>query len=166
MLTLPTIIERAARPYVAIRKTLAMADIKSAVDRSFGELFGWMGDKEIEPKAAPFLKYNIIDMAGKLEIEFGAPTSALVSGEGRFIAGTLPAGRYGMVLYHGPYSNLLDVNAVLIGWAKEKGIRWDVEETAAGDRFACRIETYITDPRTEPDQNKWQTEVAIRIADK
>ena len=132
MLTLPTIVERAARPYVAIRKTLAMADIKSAVDRSFGELFGWMGDKEIEPKAAPFLKYNVIDMAGKLEIEFGAPTSALVNGEGRFIAGTLPAGRYGFVLYHGPYSNLLDIppDTLLLRPADQHGV--DVEKIAVG----------------------------------
>ena len=59
----------------------------------------------------------------------------------------------------------MDVNAVLIGWAKEKGIRWDAVETPNGDRFAGRLEIYETDPREEPDQSKWKTEVAIRLAD-
>jgi hypothetical protein len=49
--------------------------------------------------------------------------------------------------------------------AKERGIKWNVSETRAGDRFGCRLEIYFTDPKTEPDPEKWETEVAIRVAD-
>jgi hypothetical protein len=38
--------------------------------------------------------------------------------------------------------------------------RWDVEN---GDAFAARVEFYLTDPADEPDQEKWETEVAIRL---
>ena len=68
-------------------------------------------------------------------------------------------------MHRGHYDELYDANAVLIGWAKERGIRFDVEKTEAGDKFGCRLEIYRTDPRQEPDPAKWETEVAIRVAD-
>jgi hypothetical protein len=37
--------------------------------------------------AAPFWKYNVIDMAGKLEIEAGVPVAAAVAGDDRVVAG-------------------------------------------------------------------------------
>ncbi|HEX5199299.1 MAG TPA: hypothetical protein VFW27_05100 [Actinoplanes sp.] len=38
----------------------------------------------------------------------------------------------------------------------------DVVENPAGDRFACRYEAYLTDPRTERMKTKWRAEVAIK----
>jgi hypothetical protein len=34
-----------------------------------------------------------------------------------------------------------------------------------GDAFASRVEFYLTDPDDEPNMSKWQTEVAIKLAD-
>ena len=34
-----------------------------------------------------------------------------------------------------------------------------------GDRWACRLETYLTDPRQEPDMSKWVTQLAFSLAD-
>ena len=104
-------------------------------------------------------------MARQLEIEFGVPTADAVKGDARVHAGRLPAGRYVSLVYRGPYDDLYDANAVLVGWAKQRGINWDAEETTAGERFGCRLEIYPTDPREEPDPAKRETEVAIRIAD-
>jgi effector-binding domain-containing protein len=75
-------------------------------------------------------------------------------------------GRYATLVHRGPYDKLYDANAALIDWAKERGIRWDVSETEAGDQFGCRLEIYLSDPKTGPDPEKWETEVAIRLADK
>ena len=33
------------------------------------------------------------------------------------------------------------------------------------DGFGARYESYLTDPADEPDMAKWETEVAIRLAD-
>jgi hypothetical protein len=41
----------------------------------------------------------------------------------------------------------------------------DRVDDPAGDRFAGRYEAYLTDPRTERMKTKWQTELAIRLAD-
>ena len=163
MLTLPKIVERSAQPYVAIRQQVRMP-FGEAVDRAFPEVFGWLEANGMRPAGAPFIKYNVIQMP-RLELEFGVPVEAASKSDGRVLAGTLPGGRYATLTYWGAYDNLMDVNAVLIGWAKEKGIRWDAVETPNGDRFAGRLEIYETDPREEPDQSKWKTEVAIRLAD-
>ena len=34
-----------------------------------------------------------------------------------------------------------------------------------GDAFGSRVEFFITDPDDEPDPKKWETQVAIRLAD-
>ena len=165
MLTLPKIVERAEQPYVAILSSVTMAAIGPTAETLLPEVYGWLAQRGIAPGGPPFFKYKVIDMARQLEIEFGVPTTAAVDADSRVHAGRLPAGRYASLVHRGPYDELYDANAVLIGWAKERGIRWDAEETAAGTRFGCRLEIYRTDPRAEPDPAKRETEVAIRIAD-
>jgi effector-binding domain-containing protein len=97
------------------------------------------------------------------ELEFGVPTATPVAADGRVLAGVRPAGRYATVSYWGGYENLMDVNAVLIGWAREKSLKWDAVEAPAGDRYASRLEIYETDPKQEPDPARWKTEVAIKL---
>jgi len=163
MLTLPTIIDRAAQPYIAIREKVTIP-FNDAVDRVFGELFAWLSTKGIAPAGPAFMKYDLIDMP-RLEIEFGVPLKTAVAGEGKLVPGTLPAGRYAESTYWGHYSNLMDFNAVMIGWAKEKGIRWDSKVAPEGEQFACRMEIYVTDPREEPDPEKWETQLVIKVAE-
>ena len=35
-----------------------------------------------------------------------------------------------------------------------------------GDAFGARLESFLTNPDEEPDRAKWETEVAIRLADR
>lgn len=34
-----------------------------------------------------------------------------------------------------------------------------------GERWAARLATYLTDPATEPDMTRWQTQLAFKLAD-
>ncbi|WEX09406.1 GyrI-like domain-containing protein [Chelativorans sp. AA-79] len=169
MMTVPEIRERAEQPYVAIRVTLPMSEIGSAAPRFFDDIFTWVSTKGALPAGGAILKHNVIDMERELELEFGVPTIEPVPGDGRVLSGVLPSGRYATILYRGPYGDsgdgLYQANAALIGWGKENGIRWDSEQTPAGERFACRMEVYLTDPATEPDSSKWETEITIKLAD-
>jgi effector-binding domain-containing protein len=167
MLTLPEIVERPAQAYVAVRARVAMVDMVPAIDRSFATLHGWLGAKGIDPSGAAFFKYNLIDMAGLLEIEFAAPVEVpvAVGPDDVVLAGTLPAGRYAQVTWTGPYDALVDVNAVLIGWGKEKRIAWDMVATPEGDRFASRVEIYENNPMEVEDAKDLVTTVAIKLAD-
>jgi effector-binding domain-containing protein len=70
-----------------------------------------------------------------------------------------------VVRYTGDYSGLMEANRVLVDWAKDTGVEWDHWDDDKGDAFRCRYETYIKDPGNESDPNKYETEVAIKVAD-
>ncbi|SEB93791.1 effector-binding domain-containing protein [Rhizobiales bacterium GAS191] len=165
MLSKPMIVERAEQPYAAIRAKLAMQEIGRAADQLAPQLFGWLGAHRIGPAGAPFFKYNVIDMARQLEIEWGVPTAISIQPDGPVLGGILPAGRYSTLIHRGPYDGLVDANAALLKWVADSGLTVDVTQTPAGDKFGCRLEIYLTDPRTEPDPEKWETEVAFLLAD-
>ena len=40
---------------------------------------------------------------------------------------------------------------------------FDRSDDPNGDRFVCRYEAYLTDPRTEPRKTKWEVELSIRV---
>ncbi len=163
MLTLPRIIEQPARHYVAVRRRVTMpfdADIGPAM----GALFGALATCNIRTTGPIFFQYNLVAMPD-LEIDFGAPVAEPVAAGGDLIAGVLPAGRYAETTYFGHYDNLMDVNAILIGWAKQKGIVWDATVGPDGDRFAARMEIYHNSPDEEPDTSRWQTTLMIKVRD-
>ena len=81
------------------------------------------------------------------------------------MAGVLPAGRYATVTHVGHPSELLGVTKALRDWAAEQGLTWDMSADVDGERWASRLEIYLTDPRQEPDMNKWVTQLAFRLAD-
>ncbi|WP_298330455.1 GyrI-like domain-containing protein [Asticcacaulis sp.] len=81
------------------------------------------------------------------------------------IEGILPAGRYVSLAYTGHYDDLLTVNAMLVGWAKETGIIFDAVETSEGDVFAARLEVYHNNPTDEPDPSKWHTTLLFKLED-
>ena len=80
------------------------------------------------------------------------------------IAGTLPAGRYVTLHHVGAPETLAGATASLLDWAAAKGLAFDVSPSPEGERWGCRLEIYLTDPRDEPDMSKWETRLAFRLA--
>jgi effector-binding domain-containing protein len=161
----PKIGERSEVHYVGIRTMAAHTELDKVIPQHHDEIYEWLKQQGIEPTGAPFIRYNCINMAEKLDVELGVPVGANVVGNERIVKGVLPSGRYASLTYFGDYGGLYDANAVLIGWAKEKGIKWDNWDTPQGDMFRSRVEVYIKDPGNEPDPAKYETEVAIKMAD-
>ncbi len=56
-------------------------------------------------------------------------------------------------------------NGALLEWGAQEGLVWDTYDAEDGDGFGARYETEVTDLAEEPDMAKWETEVAIRLAD-
>jgi effector-binding domain-containing protein len=164
MSSTPTVVDWPDQPYVAITGRVTMQSVSEIADR-IPEVFGWLGAKGIAPAGPPFLRYNVIDMAQQLEIEAGVPVVAPVEGDDRVRAGTLPAGRYATVVHIGHPAGLVSTTGDLLDRAARQGLAFDVVESAAGDRWGARLERYLTDPRDEPDPNRWETELALRLAD-
>jgi hypothetical protein len=86
-------------------------------------------------------------MEGELEIELAVPAAEGVSGEGRFRADVLSAGRYGTLLHVGLYDDLIASNAALQDWAEEQSIVWDSWDTDRGSAWRGRVERYLTGSR-------------------
>lgn len=158
----PQLVERPARPFVAIRTQIKPAQLSEAIDRVFPRLAGWLATKGVKPAGAPFVKYNVVDMERTLQLELGFPVAALVEASEDVHSGTLPAGRYAVSIYLGHYSGLRDANATLLQSAEQLGVHWDTTSTPDGEVFAARLETYLTDPSQERDPAKWRTELAIK----
>jgi DNA gyrase inhibitor GyrI len=130
-----------------------------------GEVFRWLAARGIAPAGPPFWRYNVIDMARTLEVEAGVTVAAATTGDGRVIAGVLPAGRYATVRHVGAPDTLVAATAALRDWAAASGLKWDMVQSPAGERWGCRLENYLSDPDVEPDLTKWVTELAFRLAD-
>ena len=160
MLTGPKLEQRAAQPYVGIRSSVTLAEIGTVLPPLIGEVFAWLGEHHAAPAGPPFFRYRVTDMSGRLEIDVGVPVAAALSGDQRVISDTLPGGQYATAIYTGNPAHLVEANAALQKWGSRNGIKWRKSERGDGTAWASRVEFDLTDPPTEPDRNKWRTEIA------
>jgi len=164
MLT-PSVTERQAQPYVAIRAEVTMANLADVLVPLHSQVFAWLGERGVPPAGPPFWKYNVIDMDTVLEVEVGVPVAAPLDGGGRVLASVLPAGQYAAVRYTGHPSGIIGAVRFLLDWAHQEGLTWDMTDTPAGERWGCRLEIYETGPAGEPDMAKRTTLLAFRLVD-
>lgn len=162
-LTLPRIINCPAQPVLVQHAALRMDQLDSSGLACLDAVQAWMDQQGIAATGPGFFRYDLINMAGQMGMAFGYPVTPGTSGQGDILAETLPAGCYISVLHHGHPEELYDATIMLIEWSKVRQVHWDVEETAAGDRFAARMEIFN---RAEGDpSDDWITEIRIRLAD-
>jgi effector-binding domain-containing protein len=163
MITAPKLVDRAEQHYVGIRTQVPSSQFKKIIPQFLDELFAWLGKRGVESAGAPFMRFHVINMAGPMDVELGVPVPAPVQGDARVSAGVVPAGRYATLVYSGVTG--ITGNKALIEWATKNNIKWDRWDDANGDAFRSRVEYFLTDPAKQPDKKKWETEVAIRLAD-
>jgi effector-binding domain-containing protein len=164
MITEPKLEVRPAQPYVARRTQVPMQELGTVIPQLHSDVYAWLRRQGIAPAGAPFIRYRVIDMPGRLDIELGVPIAETVAGDDPILADTLPAGRYATLIYTDARRGV-EGNAALLDWGARQGLKWDSWTTENGDGFGARLESYLTEPRDEPDIAKWEQEVAIRLAD-
>ena len=152
-----TIETRPEQAYAGIRETTPPDGIPQVVDRGFPELFGWLQERGIAPAAAPFIRYHRLGEA--FDLELGAPVAAAVEPAGRVTPAVLPEGRWATLLHVGPYSGLRASWDALGDQLREQGL----EPDADGPAYDGFVEQYLTDPSSEPDTAKWETELALLL---
>jgi effector-binding domain-containing protein len=165
MISEPKVEQRAEQPYVAVRTQVPMPDWGHLLPGLWGEVYGWLGRQGVEPAGPPLIRYRVIDMMTELEIDVGVPVASALSSDDRITADVLPAGRYATLVLTGDYSGLVEATAALLDWGAAQGLVWDSRPGPHGDEFGGRFESYLTDPQEEPDPAKWQTALAMRLAD-
>ncbi len=155
--------ERAAQPYAYVSDDSVYMDRFDVIADRFGEVFGWLGRRGIEPVGPVFFKYDVINMPGPMHLEAGVPIAASVDGDDTVRTGELPAGRYVVVRHHGHPDSLMQATADLLAWAESQGLEFDEWQTPEGHTWASRTEWYYSDPVEVPDQNDWETELAFKL---
>jgi effector-binding domain-containing protein len=129
------------------------------------EMFQLLAEHGIEPSGPPFFRYLVIDMERQLDVEAGIPVTGPVTVDPSLLSRVLPAGRYVSATYVGHPEGLRDVITTMLAWAEHEHLRFDVEPTRDGERWASRLEFYKTDPSVESDMNKWEIELAFKLAE-
>jgi hypothetical protein len=146
---------------LGIRTVVPFRGMLAARDRMLAELIQWLDERDVSVDGSFFLRLHVIDMSGPMDVEVGL-TRTEHAGDDRVRPSVLPTGRYVTLTYR---DHSLRANRALLDWAQSQGHPLDHETISTGDRFACRTETYLTDPRTEPRKTRWNVELAIRLAD-
>lgn len=118
----PRIVELPERRYLGVRRTCAMTTTDRVADR-VPEIIGHLLSRDGAPAGAPFLRYHEIDPAGDLDVEACVPTDDATLVDGEIVAGSLPAGRYAVLLHRGPPDGLVAANRAAAGVGRAGGPR-------------------------------------------
>jgi hypothetical protein len=158
------VVQREAMPYAAIAITVLMESLASAGPLN-GVVFDWLAQQHVAPAGPPFWKYNVIDMAGQLELEVGVATTRPATADDRVSVGELPAGRYLETTYHGHPDGLLQATSDLLAHAHAQSLTFDKVDSPRGERWAARLEYYLSDPDGQPDMTQWDTTLSFKLTD-
>jgi effector-binding domain-containing protein len=160
MIEPPRIEQRRERTYVGIRLVTPFRGMLKVRDDLLAELYEWLDGRGHEAVGPFFFRLHVVDMSGPMDIEVGVVTPDRLRGDARVRAGVLPAGPYATLTYR---NHARQANQALIDWVRANRIAFDRKDDPAGERFACRYEAYLTDPRTQPRKTLWQVELNIRV---
>lgn len=137
---------------VGIRTSVEFAKIADTMGQLFPELFGYVQQQGGSLAGMPLTLYHRMG-GGSVELECALPIAAPIAGTRRIRCDELPAGTMATVTHVGPYENLPGTWAALTGWMESEGL------IPAGTPW----EVYVTDPRAEPDQSKWRTDIFFPV---
>ena len=143
---------REAQNYAAIRKQVSFQQIPKELPQLIPEIKNWLAGKNMKPAGPLFFNYLAMN-GSQFDVEVGFPVDVKFEDEARVKAGEFEAGNYLVATYFGPYQHLHEVHAALQKWAGEN----QVHISGPGTEY------YVTDPATEPDENKWQTDIVAQI---
>lgn len=158
----PKIETRLAQTYIGKRAIMPMSDFETKVPELMAKASEWLDRNGVKATGKPFLRYHVVDMPDRMDVELGIPVDSVPQIAGEVVHGTLPAGRYATLTFTG-VRNGVAANKKLIDWIAEQGEEMVVHKSENGDVFNSRYETFLTDAKLEPDKGKWETEVAIKV---
>lgn len=165
MMTLPEITIRPAQSYVYVPFTVTMRQMQRPASEGFPQLFDYVARHGLTSVSAPFYNYRRINMAETLDVEAGIAVERAGPEQSGVKVGTLPAGRFMGLTWHGHPDALETVTGMLIGWSELTGQPFDRRSEGKDDFFACRLEIYESDPADVPDMQDWVTTLAFKLQD-
>ncbi|GGY60105.1 GyrI-like domain-containing protein [Pseudoduganella albidiflava] len=158
----PKIELRPERHYVGTRQVMAMRDFDREIPAMLATVSKWLDSHHVRPASRPFLRFHVIDMPERMDVELGIPTEHAQNAAGEVESQVLPAGRYATAVYTG-VENGVEANTQLLDWIAAQGEQPIAHVSENGEVFQARYETFLTDTEAEPDQRRWSFEVAIQV---
>ncbi|MEJ7587375.1 MAG: GyrI-like domain-containing protein [Ferruginibacter sp.] len=165
MVTEPVLENRGAQNYVAIRKRVNMNDIPAVLPPLIPEVITWLNENNLNAAGLCFFHYEAMTNHDELDVAVGLLVPEPVMGNGHMVTGAFPAGRYASILYTGDYQNMMEGHKALEDWISNNGLQEMRQNTDEGIKWGGRTEFYLTDPDTEPDPEKWKTEIIFLMED-
>jgi effector-binding domain-containing protein len=141
------------QPAAVVRAEVPMAELRSVFDRGFGEVMRVAEAQGVAIAGPPFGFYPRMP-TDTVEVAVGFPVATEVTPDGDVVPFELPGGRVVTGMHVGPYESLEATYGALTGWAAAKG------HSLAGQMW----ESYLTDPRAQPDPTTWQTKISWPLA--
>lgn len=137
---------------ISIRDHSTAAELSNKFAELYGELSGLMKKQSLDFDASLFGIYHGFSPED-VDVEAGIPVSGSPEPEGRMNIINTYEGKAVKLDFHGPYSSLS------VGW--NAMIKY-IEDNNLKASAPC-FEVYVTDPGSEPDSNKWHTEIYYPI---
>jgi effector-binding domain-containing protein len=158
----PDIVEIPACRYAGIRVVTPFRGMLAVRNRLIDELHAWFDDRNLPDRGRTFFRLHLVNMDGPMDIEVGIGTPGGIEGDERVRPGVRPGGRYARLTY---VNHARRANRTLVEWIRDSDLRMDSKNEPGGERFACRYEEYVTDPREERMKSRWRVTLNIRLAD-
>src|SRR5262249_48656156 len=128
----PKIDRRPRKVYMGIRTDTPFKGMSKVVTQISKDLHAWVDKHKVKTAWPPFLRFNVIDMRGFMDITYAVPVRKALPDDGVVKAGELPAGRYASLIYSG---GGISANRALIEWVRGQGMDFDRWNTEQGDNF-------------------------------
>jgi effector-binding domain-containing protein len=122
--------------------------LQKTISSFLSEIAEYMSTREMHPCAPPYARFHGSE-GDEVDVETGIPVLRKISGEGLVQSGEIPGGEYVCTEHWGPYDHIDEAKHAMNDWLLDRG------RMASGPA----IEIYWTDPTTEPDANRWRTEL-------
>lgn len=159
----PKLEERSEQAYVYIPINATLKEWDK-VNNLVPEVYGWLGQKGIAPAGPLLYRYwKVGDNETPFDLEVGVPIAQAVEVDGKIKLGKLNPGKYLTYQFTGHPDQLFQLHQELQHWAKEHEVKFKYQ--GQDDVWACRYESYFTNPTEEPDPNKWVNEIAYQVHD-
>jgi effector-binding domain-containing protein len=150
----PRIVKTIARLTAAIKITCPRSEIRNVMGPGYDELMSTLRTQGIT-SAGPWFTHHFKMPGETFDFEIGVPVPQPVSPAGRVNTSQLPAVTAAQTIYAGPYEGLPAAWGEFEKWIRAQG------RTPAPWLW----ETYVTNPKSDPEGPTWRTELTRPLAD-
>lgn len=140
-------------PYLAVRTTATGQTISAQIGSSFGMVQAAMKEQNLNFGSTPPLCIYYKWENNNFEFDAAIPTDKPGKDAGNVKAGALKTGRAAVAHYYGAYDKMMPAYNQMQAYIKANNLKVN------GPSW----EVYITDPMTEKDTAKWQTDIYFPV---